>query len=183
MPVVTINPDEYEKFELKSAPRDPNVEGDEDGWINLRPLPYGMKLKIRDQSTKMFMRAKAPQRSGKGRMRVSNPEEDSVLEFETASEAANFLTFSYCIGGHNLMDSQRNQVDFTSPMSFKQLDPKVGSEIEVLIDELNRGEDEESFEDFMNRSSESSEETEKVSQVDTGEMETAQNHVLLRGNK
>lgn len=178
MPVVTINPDEYEKFELKSAPRDPNVEGDEDGWINLRPLPYGMKLKIRDQSTKMFMKARAPQRA-KGRMRTANTEEDAILEFETASEAANYLTFSYCIGGHNLQDSQRNQIDFTSPMSFKQLDPKVGSEIEVLIDDLNRGEDEESFEDFMNQSSGSLEEMPKVSKEDIGEVKETQSISLL----
>ena len=179
MPVVTINPDEYEKFELKSAPADPNVKGDEDGWINLRPLPYGMKLKIRDQSTKMFMRTRTQQRPAKGRMRASNPEEDAVLEFESASEASNFLTFSYCIGGHNLQDSQHNQIDFASPMAFKQLDPKVGSEIEVLIDDLNRGEDEESFEDFMSRSTESSEENQSKSPQDTGAIQEADKDLSL----
>jgi hypothetical protein len=68
MPVVTINPDHYDRAELKSAPKDPTIEGDEDGYIMLRPLPYGEKQKIRDRSTKMFMRS-VTQKRQKGKMR------------------------------------------------------------------------------------------------------------------
>jgi len=158
MPVVTVDPNKYDKHPVKSAPADPNIEGDEDGYVMLRPLPYGMKLKIRDQSTKMFMRASQPKRQ-KGKLtQAATKEEDAVLEFESTTEASNFLTFAYCIGDHNLLDSAHNKVDFTSPMAFKQLDPIVGSELEVMIDDLNRGEDEESFEDFLKRSTDSLEE-------------------------
>jgi hypothetical protein len=69
MPVVTINPDHYDRAELKSAPKDPTIEGDEDGYIMLRPLPYGEKQKIRDRSTKMFMRS-VTQKRQKGKMRA-----------------------------------------------------------------------------------------------------------------
>lgn len=168
MPVVTVNPDSYERFELKTAPKDPTIEGDEDGYIMLRPLPYGQKQKIRDNSTKMFMRSVTQGRGQRGRMRASR-EEDAVMEFETATELQNHMTFSYCIGEHNLLDHAGNKVDFTNPMSLKLLDPKVGSEIEILIDDLNMGEDEESFEDFQKRLSDSSPETTKESQEVSGE--------------
>lgn len=162
MPVVTVDPNEYASHPVTSAPADPNIEGDEAGYVMLRPLPYGMKLKIRDQSTKMFMRAKNPTRT-KGKLtQAATKEEEAILEFESTTEASNFLTFAYCIGDHNLLDRQHNKVDFTSPMAFKQLDPKVGSELEVMIDDLNRGEDEESFEDFLNRSTGSLEEKESA---------------------
>lgn len=156
MPVVTVNPDSYERFELKTALKDPNIEGDEDGYIMLRPLPYGMKLKIRDDTTKTFLRSASQKSGGKGRMRTSR-EEDAVMEFETATEAINHLTFAYCIGDHNLLDSAGNKIDFANPMSLKMLDPRVGGELEVLIDDLNLGDDEESFEDFQKRLSGSSE--------------------------
>jgi hypothetical protein len=90
------------------------------------------------------------------------------MEFETATELQNHLTFSYCIGEHNLLDHAHNQIDFTNPMSLKLLDPKVGSEIEALIDDLNLGEDEESFEDFQKRLSGSSPET-KQSEEGSGD--------------
>lgn len=167
MPVVTINPDKYERFELKTARKDPTIEGDEDGYVMLRPLPYGEKGKIRDKSTKMFMRT-ATQKRERGKMRTTR-EEDAVMEFETATELQNHLQFAYCIGEHNLLDHAHNLIDFTNPMSLKLLDPKVGSELEILIDDLNLGEDEETFEDFQKRLSGSSGAT-KTSDSDSKEV-------------
>jgi hypothetical protein len=55
-------------------------------------------------------------------------------------------------------------------MSLKLLNPKVGSEIEKLLFDINRDEDEESIEDFLKRSSISSEADKSMSVVgSTGE--------------
>jgi len=46
-------------------------------------------------------------------------------------------------------------IDFNRNTAFviKMLDPRVGSEIEQLIDKLNNSEDEETFEDFLKQQS------------------------------
>jgi hypothetical protein len=145
MPQVTINPENYDKFDLVSAPPD--------GYVMLRPLPYGMKLSRRSKATKMMMRSNAPQ-GGRGR-RTQNDEQ--VFELESMDEWAVAHDFAYCVGEHNLQDAQGNLLDFTKPMALKMLDPKVGSEIEKYIDELNNEEGEETLEDFLARSTTSSE--------------------------
>lgn len=160
MPVVSINPQEYEKFELKTAPPD--------GFVMLRPLPYGMKLSRRSKATKMMMRSQ-PATS-----RKQAQQQESVFELESMDEWAVAHDFAYCIGEHNLETAPGQLVDFsTNPiMTLKLLDPKVGSEIEQLIDSLNNDEDEEAFEDFLKRQGMSStNETDKLSPVggDTSE--------------
>lgn len=147
MPVVTVDPNEYTRYDLKSAPADPNKEGDEDGYVYLRPLPYGMKLEQRDKSVQQIMHMKAPKRG-------ERPDENREVpvEMKTASEWSNWYEMSYCIGDHNLTDKNGHLLDFTKPMTFKSLNPKVGSEIEALLFEINRDEEEESLEDFHKRS-------------------------------
>ena len=158
MPKVTINPGEYEKFDLKSAPPD--------GFVMLRPLPYGMKLSRRSKATKMMMRSQAPQKGQK-------PQDvDQVFELESMDEWAIAYDFAYCIGEHNLEDASGNVLDFTNAMTLKLLDPKVGSEIERLVDELNNEEGEESFEDFLARSTLSSERGNGSSEMVGGEVIT-----------
>lgn len=143
MPQVTVNPEEYQRFELASAPPD--------GYVMLRPLPYGMKLSRRSKATKMMMRSQAPV---KGQKQVQT---DQIFELESMDEWAVAHDFGYCIGDHNLEDSKGNKLDFANPMTLKLLDPRVGSEIERLIDDLNNEEGEESLEDFLARSTSSSE--------------------------
>lgn len=145
MPKVTIDPGEYERFELKSAPPD--------GYVMLRPLPYGQKLSRRSKATKMMMRSQAPQPGKGGR---GAPQPDQVFELESMDEWAVAHDFAYCIGEHNLEDSNGNTLDFSNALTLKLLDPKVGSEIERLIDELNNEEGEETLEDFVARSTMSS---------------------------
>jgi hypothetical protein len=148
MPVVTVDPNNFVRKELKFAPADPNVPGDEPGYIMVRPLPYGMKKERQDKATKMAMEVEAGKRK-KG--------EDAVQKFdlETMNAWAVQFDFAYCIGDHNLLDSAGNKLDFTNPMTMKLLDPKVGSEIEAIINELNEDIDEESLEDFIKRSTSS----------------------------
>jgi hypothetical protein len=144
MPRVTVNPESYERFDLETAPPD--------GFVMLRPLPYGQKLSRRSKATKMMMRSSAPT----GRSRRNQQPQDSVFELESMDEWAVAHDFAYCIGEHNLQDANENLLDFTKPMALKMLDPKVGSEIERLIDELNNEEGEETLEDFLARSTTSS---------------------------
>jgi hypothetical protein len=165
MPVVTVDPSEFTRYPLKSAPADPSKEGDEDGYVMLRPLPYGMKLEQRDKSVRNIMHMKAPRRGQK-------PDEDVKAELETASEWSVWYEMSYCIGEHNLTDKNGVLVDFTRPTTYKSLDPKVGSEIEALLFEINRDEEEESLEDFHKRSITSSAEERTLSAVGSSSQET-----------
>lgn len=159
MPVATIDPSEYAKYELKSAPPD--------GYIMLRPLPYGMKLARRDKASTMKMRAIT---SGSGAPRL----EDVETVFETANEWTVAYDFAYCIGEHNLTDKNGALLQFndpkTVPMTLKQLNPRVGSEIERYLFELNEEEDAESLEDFLKRSVASSTEEGTQSSTDSGEI-------------
>lgn len=133
MPDVTVDSGSYERYELKSAPPD--------GYVMLRPLPYGMKLTRRDKASKMKMQTE----QGKGRRSTSE------IELETLNEWAVAHDFAYCVGEHNLTDKNGTLLDFTNAMTLKALNPKVGSEIEKYIDELNEEEDEETLEDFLKR--------------------------------
>jgi hypothetical protein len=134
MPDVTVDINEYTRYDLKSAPPD--------GFVMLRPLPYGMKLTRRDKASKMKMQTE----TGKGRRNTT-----SEIELETLNEWAVAHDFAYCVGEHNLTDKNGTLLNFTNPMTLKTLNPKVGSEIEKYIDELNEDEDEESLEDFLKR--------------------------------
>lgn len=155
MPIVTVNPGEYTKVDLKTAPPD--------GFVEIRPLPYGMKLTRRSKSTKMMMRAQQPTRGKK----AENPE--NVFELDNQDEWAVAFDFAYCIGTHNLQNADGTLIDFTNPMSLKALDPKVGSEIERAIDSLNNDDDEESLEDFLRQSGTSSEDERTMSKPDGSE--------------
>lgn len=139
MPDVTVDPTEYERHDLKTAPPD--------GYVMLRPLPFGMKLSRRSKATRTMMRMpNAP----KGK------KVEQEFELESMDEVTTQIDFAYCIGEHNLTDKNGQLLDFSSPkavqMTLQTLNPKVGSEIERLITEINEDEDEESLEDFLRRS-------------------------------
>lgn len=151
MPIVTVDPADFERFDLKTALKDPNDPTDEDGYIMLRPLPYGMKLTRSDKALRMSMRAQGPQDHKK------KGEQDQTIDLQTAQEWTAHFDFSYCIGDHNLTDKNKVKIDFTKPMALKLLNPKVGTEISDLIDALNQDEDEESAEDLVRRATSYSE--------------------------
>lgn len=148
MPKVTVDPAKYDKYELKSAPPD--------GFVMLRPLPYGMKLSRRSKATKMMMRSDPAPTSKLAK------DQSGVFELETMDEWSTAFDFQYCIGEHNLEGGDGELLNFNKSidstiMVIKLLDPKVGAEIERAIDALNNDEDEESLEDFLARQGTSSE--------------------------
>lgn len=140
MPNVTVDPQEFEKCELKTAPPD--------GFVMLRALPFGMKLTRRDKALNMRM---IQQRQKKGQP----VNDEQVIDLETLSNWSTMFDFTYCIGEHNLTDKNGTLLDFSSQrtieMVFNSLDPKVGTEIAAAIDALNDDEDEELAEDFLKR--------------------------------
>lgn len=161
MPVVTVDPNNYTREELKTAPADPNTPGDEPGYIMVRPLPYGMKLTRRDKATKMAMEVSGNDRRRRGEQTTQK------FDLETMSEWANQFDFAYCIGDHNLLDAAGNKLNFANAMSLKLLDPRVGSEIEQILARYNEDETEESLEDFIKRSTTSSQDEESTSKTTT----------------
>lgn len=142
MPVGVVDPNSYERVELKSAPPD--------GYVMVRPLPYGLKLERRDKATKMSMEAA----SGKGKKQ--SQDDTQKIELETLSSWSTAYDFSHCIGEHNITDANGNVLELGNPMVLKLLNPKIGSELEKILSELNDDEDEESMEDFTKRLTSSS---------------------------
>lgn len=171
MPIVTIDPNEYTRFELKSAPADSNREGDEQGFIMVRPLPYGMKLGRDEKAMKLVSRTvKEEVKSGRMRKGAGSALAESLeTELRTANEWASEFDFGYCIGDHNLLDNAGNKVDFTKKMSIKMLDPRVGSEIGAILFKINNEEDDETLEDFLGLPTTSSENGTELSHEDIPE--------------
>lgn len=140
MPNATVDPSHYERRELTSLPGTDTEEG---GYVMVRPLPYGMKLQRRDKATRMYMEASP----GTGKKAAQDATQK--FELETMNEWATLFDMKYCIGEHNLTDVKGVPLDLGSPMTLQILDPKVGSEIERILTDLNEEEDEQSLEDFM----------------------------------
>jgi hypothetical protein len=153
MPVAVIS-GEAERFDLSTAPPD--------GFIMARPLPYGMKLERRDQAMLMRMEQEVQER-GKGKRRTRSDNGDpqtQKIDLELRSNWAAKHDFGYCIVDHNLTDDNGTKLDFTNPMTFQYLDPRIGSEIERILSDLN--DDDEDGEGFTPPALRSSEAEAKV---------------------
>jgi hypothetical protein len=82
-------------------------------------------------------------------------DDDTKMVIETYQTWERFYTFKNCIVDHNITDSNDVQLDFNKEMTLRMLNPKVGVEIEKLIDKLN-AEDEADEELFPTAASSSS---------------------------
>jgi hypothetical protein len=124
MPKATIST-ENEHKDLKSCPG---------GFVELRQLSWAEMMKRRDIASRMYADVSTKQavtpETIRQYMEVVNV---AIMEFE----------FKNCIVDHNLEDDDGNKLDFSNPMSLQILNPKIGSEIDRYIEELNQ-EDEES---------------------------------------
>lgn len=156
MPNVTINAEDYQKFDLKSAPPD--------GFVMLRPLPYSMLITRRDKALKMRMIQQRTKRNQKPQA------EEQVIDLEQMGDWSTQFDFTYCIGEHNLTDVSGALLQFNDQrqiaMTLRSLDPRVGSEIEKFIDQLNNPEDDELVDDFLRRQNSSSENGLSTSKTD-----------------
>lgn len=125
MPVATRKMETVRR-ELKSCPPD--------GYVILRQLSYDEMLERRDGATKVLMERGIGGRNADAKMAV-----------QIANKWSNYFSFPRSIVEHNLTDENGVPIDFSAKgieLTFKSLDPKIGADIEALIDELNQEEEE-----------------------------------------
>lgn len=122
MPKATLNMAETERKELKT------LEG---GFVVLRRMSYGQM-----QERKALMKLT---------IGGSSKSKDFQGEMELASKKIAEFSFKSCIVEHNLNpgDDESVLLDFNSPVDVASLHPRVGSEIEKYIDEMNNFEDDD----------------------------------------
>ncbi|KKW09700.1 MAG: hypothetical protein UY48_C0055G0003 [Candidatus Gottesmanbacteria bacterium GW2011_GWB1_49_7] len=140
MPKATISL-EGQRYELQS------LKG---AYVLLRPLPYGKILERRDGASRMVMEQTRGQRA------------DSRMIVEMAQEWSRWYEFKECIVEHNLEDDGGELLNFQVKANIYRLDPKVGQEIERLIDEMNMDiEEAEDLKNFIGSSTASSQDEKK----------------------
>lgn len=104
-------------------------------WVELRQLSYDEMLERRDGATQILME------------RGIRDTDSNQMNVKVLNRWSNQYSFPRCIVDHNLTDENGKQLDFGKPeFVFPMLDPKVGAEIEGLIDKLNQ--EDEKAEDF-----------------------------------
>lgn len=132
MPRATVNINDTETFDLKS------VAG---GSVTLRRMTYGQKLARQEQAVKMTMEQK------KGRSST-----DSKMSMDMLQHAATVFDFRACIVDHNLEDENGQKLNLTQVHQIDSLDPRIGEEIAILINDMNNFEANMEESDFPNAS-------------------------------
>ena len=103
------------------------------GFVELRQLSFDEILARRDVITNLSIEREQNQGA-----------DDNVrMQINTMNHWAREFDFRNCIRDHNLEDDNGQPLDFTKAHTFKVLDPRIGREIEVLIDALNGDEDDD----------------------------------------
>ncbi len=129
MPVATVSTVPVRK-DLKSLPA---VGEEEGGWVELRRMSHGEKLHRQDLAMDVSMK----QETRRGRQQDAEmklaPTQTKVTEYE----------FSLCVTDHNLTHANGQKMNFKNPHDVQLLDPKVGEEIAMYIDEMNTFSEEE----------------------------------------
>lgn len=122
MPIATIV-NTSERFDLKSAPPD--------GYVVIRRMTYGEKLKRQGMLTKFRMEM------GRNKSDAMNMDVDLDQEKVTLWEFANLIV------EHNLTDENERALNFKNMADISRLGPVVGEEIQTYIDKLNSFEEDE----------------------------------------
>jgi len=99
------------------------------GFVELRKFTYGEVIKRRELSTSMKADPDAPRGQRKMEMGL-NFTDTQLFEFKTA------------IVSHNLEDEDGRVLNFQSPQDVMKLDPGIAQEIEVIISNMNRFDEE-----------------------------------------
>jgi hypothetical protein len=115
MPRATVNTENVERHDLKTAPPD--------GYVVIRRLTYGQVM----------------QRRSMMKMQVNSRRGSKNLEGELAlaDQQYTLFDFSHCIVEHNLEDASGRVLNLGTLKDLVELDPKVGQEIEELLATLN----------------------------------------------
>ena len=129
MPRATVSQDTI-RIELKTCPPD--------GFVELRTLTFHEMNSRLEIAGRMYQEQQTPKRG----MKQKQP--DTVRSYmEIANTAVTEYEFRNCIVNHNLEDENGDPIDFTRPMQYWRLDPKVGQEIDDAITNLNQWEDDD----------------------------------------
>lgn len=123
MPKAVVNLEDTERIELKS------LEG---AYVVLRRMSFG-QITERRALMKLSIASTKGSKDVKGEMAMANAE---ITRFE----------FRNCVVEHNLeKDDEGTLLNLASPVEFASLDPRVGQEIESLIEKRNNfeGDDQE----------------------------------------
>lgn len=137
MPRATVNTEAI-RYDLKTCP---------DGFVMLRALPYGKMLERREKASRMTMDQEV--RRGRG--------SSQRIDFSMMQRWTRQFEFENCIVDHNLENDTGQKLNFSMAGTLEIMDPKIGAEIEKLIDELNQDEEVEDLDDFPLPSTPSSE--------------------------
>lgn len=116
MPRATVDLAATERYELKSAPPD--------GFVVLRRLSYGDKLRRQDLYMEM-------------QMRIDSKSSSADMNIQAAAEKVAQFEFARCVIDHNLEDENGRKLDFKSPADVIRLDPRVGEEINGYLVDMN----------------------------------------------
>lgn len=126
----------------------------EGGYVELRQLSYDEMLERRDGATQILM-----ERGIRG-------DDNQQMNVKVLNRWSNQFSFPRCIADHNLTDENGAALDFSKPEHvFRILDPKVGAEIESLIDKLNQEDD--VSEDFTHAPDSSSQDGQNSQKTDS----------------
>jgi hypothetical protein len=121
MVVATIT-NQTERFELKSLPG---------GYVVIRQMSYGEKLNRQTQMTSYQM------------LMSGSKGADTKMDIEMHMEKVAKWEFSNLITEHNLTDEAEKALNFKNVADVDRLNPVVGEEIQVYINQLNAFEDDE----------------------------------------
>lgn len=121
MPVATFDPENIEHYELKSCPG---------GFVDLRPMPYGFKLKRQEMAGKLSVTA-GDKRS-----------KDLTGEMSMINAKVVELEFAECIVDHNLETKDGRKLNFKNASDVGLLHPRIGEEISAKIGEMNNFDEE-----------------------------------------
>ncbi len=107
-----------------------NLKTCEGGFVEARRLSYGEKLKRRAMVSGMKIQAEKGKKDFQGEMNLIN-------------EVATLFDFQNCIIEHNLEDETGRKLNLGNAADVRQLDPRIGEEIDEFLGELNNYEDDE----------------------------------------
>jgi len=121
MPVIEHHA-EPKRFELTTA---------KGGYVCIRPLTYEEVLERRDKAGRVIMDAE--QRRGR-----NAPAANQEMKIDLMQQATREYEFAHQIVEHNLELANGQLVNFAARGMLARLDSRVCTEIEMVIDEINR---------------------------------------------
>ena len=118
MPIATVDPEDTERFDLKTLP---------EGYVVLRRMSYGAWLKRQEMAMNMQIHGM--------------DKKDSTTELKSMQRSVTQYEFSQSVVEHNLTDRDERPLDFRQPHTLDLLAPKIGNEISKYVSDLHEFED------------------------------------------